>query len=339
VKTDRLSVIRVLAVLLAILAVGQSAGRTQVGYKFGKDHQVTLGTGIKAGAATVLAGALAKQARQVHDRFITKRKALRPLNGPGNATGFLANEVTGLISDAHQDLDQAIQNVRPSGTEPLRAWVNFQFGKIQGKAPLPGATASRSGYFAPRTGVALASLRGGGMALTAKPKPKKRTSPKPQPAPPEAASPPQPQTIPIATADRLLDQVEEVISRIFTLADHNDLEVSLWVGSTSAKAKLKFWQGAHGTFRFWPEGRIRGATPSPTIIPMSGKRDHVLRGLYSYEADLGLEKGAVVQTIKYPNSASPLESERLDLVNGSPFFCCRFNEDYCRHVDRENDCR
>src|SRR4051794_569180 len=72
-KTDRLSVIRVLAVLLAILAVGQSAGgRTQVGYKFGRDHQVTLGTGIEAGATTVLAGALAKQARQVHDRFITK---------------------------------------------------------------------------------------------------------------------------------------------------------------------------------------------------------------------------------------------------------------------------
>ena len=34
-----------------------------------------------------------------------------------------------------------------------------------------------------------------------------------------------------------------------------------------------------------------------------------------------------------------MASERLDLVNGSRFFCCQFNESYCHHVDDEKDCR
>ena len=341
-KTDRSSVTRVTALLLAglLLASGLSTAGVKVGYKFGKDHQVTLDKGVEIGAAAVLAKALAKQVQQVHDRLTAKRKALRTLSGPGNAPGYLSNEVTGLIADTHKDLDQAIQNVQPSGTEPLRAWVDDQFQQIQGKIPPPGPTASLPGPSAPRAGVALASLQRGGLAVAAKPKPKKKPAPpKAKPAPPKAAPPPKPQTIPTATADRLLDQVEEVVSRIFFLADHDDLEVSLWVGSTAAKAKLKFWQVSHGTFRFWPEGKIKGAAPAPTIIPMTGKKDHVLRGLYSYEADLGLEKGAVVQTIKYPNSAAPLENERLDLVKSSRFFCCQFNKDYCHHVDSEKDCR
>jgi hypothetical protein len=340
-KTDRSSVTRVTALLLAglLLASGLSTAGVKVGYKFGKDHQVTLDKGVEIGAAAVLAKALAKQVQQVHDRFTTSRKTLRTLSGPG-APGYLANEVTGLISGTRQDLDQAIQSVRPSGTEPLRAWVDDQFQQIQGKLPPPGPTASLPGPSAPRAGVALANLRKGGLPVAAKPKPKKPAPPKPKPAPPKAASPPKPQTIPTATADRLLDQVEEVVSRIFTLADHNDLEVSLWVGGTSPrKAKLKFWSVSHGTFRFWPEGKIKDSPPTPTIIQMDGKKDHILRGLYSYQADLGLEKGAVIQTIKYPNSASPLEGERLDLVKGSRFFCCRFNENYCHHVDSDKDCR
>jgi hypothetical protein len=338
-KTDRWSVIRIIALLLAVLAVVHPAGGgTQVGYRFGENHQVKLDKGIATGAATAaLAAALTKQVQKVRDGFATKRKALRTLSGPGNAPVYLSNEVTGLISETRQNLDQAIQNVQPSGSEPLRAWVDDQIGQIQGKVPPPSATASRSSHSSPRTGVALARLRGGGLPVAAKPKPKKPAASKT--APPKPAPPPKPPTIPTATADRLLDQVEEVVSRIFTLADHNDLEVSLWVGSTAPRAKLKFWQVSHGTFRFWPEGKIAGSTPAPTIIPMAGRRDHILRGLYSYEADLGLEKGTVVQTIKYPNSAAPLVSERLDLVKSSPFFCCRFSEDYCHHVDRENDCR
>lgn len=340
-KTDRSSVTRAAAVLLAGLLLAPanpSTAGVKVGYKFGKDHSVKLTKEGESGAAAVLAKAIAKQVQQVHDRFTTNRKALRTLSGPGNGPGYLSNEVTGLISNTQKDLDQAIQNVQPSRTEPLRAWVDDQFQQIQGKIPPAGPTASLPGHSAPRTGVALASLQGGGLPVAAKPKTKKPAPPKPKPAPPQAAPPPKPQTIPTATADRLLDQVEEVVSRIFTLADHEDLEVSLWVGSTAAKAKLKFWRASHGTFRFWPEGKINGSTPAPTIVQMTGKKEHVLRGLYSYEADLGLEKGAVVQTIKYPNSAAPLENERLDLVKGSSFFCCRFNEDYCHHVDSEKDC-
>jgi hypothetical protein len=310
-----------------------TGGDEKASYKFGKDHEVKRIEVAEIGAAAVLAKAIAKQVQQVHERFTANRKALRILSGPGNAPGYLSNEVTGLIADTHQDLDQAIQNVQPSGTEPLRAWVDDQFQQIQGKVPPPGPVASLPGPSAPRAGAVLASLRGGGLAVLAEAKPKK-------PAPPKAAPPPKPQTIPTATADRLLDQVEEVVSRIFTLADHNDLEVSLWVGGTSVrKAKLKFWSVSHGTFRFWPEGNIKGSPPAPTIIQMDGKKDHILRGLYSYQADLGLEKGAVIQTIKYPNSAAPLAGERLDLVKGSRFFCCQFNEDYCHHVDSEKDCR
>ena len=341
-KTDRSSVIRITAVLLAFFLLEAdlpAAGGVQVGYKFGKDHEVKLSKGIEIGAAALLAKAIAKQVQQVQARLITKRKALQIQNGPGSAPGYLAKEVTGLVAGTRQDLDQAIQSVKPSGTEPLRAWVDDQFQQIQGKLPPPGPTASLPAPSAPRAGAALAGLRMGGLPVAAKPKPKKPAPPKPKPAPPKAAPPPQPQTIPTSTADQLLDQVEKVVSRIFILADHNDLEVNLWVGSTQErKAKLAFWQSSHATFSFWPQGRIKDSPPAHAIIKMAGKKDHVLRGLYSYEADLGLEKGAVIQTIKYPDPAAPIQSERLDLVNGTGFFCCRFKESFCHAVATEKEC-
>jgi len=342
-KADRLFVIRITAVLATGFLLGAGipvSGDVKVGYKFGKDHQVTLGKGVEIGAAAVLAKAIAKQVQQVHARLTTKRKALQIQNGPGNAPGYLANEVTGLIAGTRQDLDQAIQSVKPSGTEPLRAWVDDQFQQIQGQIPPAGSAASLPGPSAPRTGVALASLRMGGLPVAAKPKPKKPAPPKPQPAPPKAAPPPKPQTIPASTADRLLDQVEKVIGQIFTLADHDNLEVNLWVGSTQErKARLVFWQTSHATFSFWPQGKLKDSPPAHTIIQLAGKKDHVLRGLYSYEADLGLEKGAVIQKIKYPDSTAPVQSERLDLVNGTGFFCCRFKEGYCHAVANEKECR
>ena len=108
--------------------------------------------------------------------------------------------------------------------------------------------------------------------------------------------------------------------------------MKLWVGSTPAPK---------ATFRFWPQGKIKGSAPAPTIIQTNGKRDHVLRGLYAYEA--AWAKGAVTELVEYPSpagaSAAELASERLDLVNGSSFFCCRFNEQYCHHVDDEKECR
>jgi len=120
-----------------------------------------------------------------------------------------------------------------------------------------------------------------------------------------------------------------VVSRIFFLASHDDLEVTLWVGSTPQPA----------TFSFWPQGKA-GSRPAPTVILTNGKGDHVLRGLYSYRA--ALANGPVTGTIESPSSAgapAARASERLDLVTGSSFFCCRFKEQSCRHVANENECR
>ncbi|HEX5718321.1 MAG TPA: hypothetical protein VF179_19320, partial [Thermoanaerobaculia bacterium] len=108
-----------------------------------------------------------------------------------------------------------------------------------------------------------------------------------------------------------------------------DLEVELWVGSTPAPK---------ATFRFWSQGNIKGSTPAPTIVQTNGKRKRVVRGLYVYKA--AWTKGAVTEVVEYPNSAAAsLESERLDLVNDSSYFCCQFKEAYCHHVDDEKECR
>ncbi len=120
-----------------------------------------------------------------------------------------------------------------------------------------------------------------------------------------------------------------MVSRILFLAEHDDLEVKLWVGSTPAPA----------TFRFWPQGKVKGAAPAPFILETNGKRERVLRGLYSYQA--AWAKGAVTELVAYPSPAGALadRSEQLDLVNGSSFFCCRFNKQYCHHVANEKECR
>jgi hypothetical protein len=336
-KFDRFAAVLLIGLLTSDLS---AAGRTpskKFKYRIGKNHQVVKVEDKKEKTASgMLAQAIAKQVKQVDETFAKNRSTLRIVHGLGNASGYLPNEVTGLISDTHKDLDQAIQSVQPSGSEPLLAWVDDQFQQIQEKIPPPGPTASLPGSSAPRGVAMFASLRGFGLPMLAVAKPPKRAPakpkpipPKPKPAPPKAPQPPKPQTIPVATADRLLDQVAEVVRQIFVLADHDDLEVSLWVGSTPAqKAK----------FIFWSQGNFKGATPAPRIIKTDGQQDHVLRGLYFYEADLGIVKGAVTQKIKYDPTA-PLATERLDLVKGSRFFCCQFKEAYCHHVENEKDCR
>ena len=147
------------------------------------------------------------------------------------------------------------------------------------------------------------------------------------------AAAPQQRTIPAETSKRLLDQAGEVVSRIFVLAKKDDLEVELWVGSTPAQK---------ATFRFWSQGKVKGATPAPTIVQTNGKRKHVLRGLYAYRAAWGQGDGHPTDRstpTRPAASASGMASERLDLVKGSRFFCCQFNESYCRHVDDDKECR
>jgi hypothetical protein len=351
-KTDRSSVTRAATVLLLtflLLGVGLPAAGVKVTVKVQTDHQakpaeevetgrVRLAEGVETGnhqTGEWLAMAIVKQVKQIHERFTMNRNTLRILSEPGNAPGYLSDDVTRLIVDTHKDLDQTIQNIRPSGTEPLRAWVDDEFQQIQEKIPPPGPTATLPGLSAPRTSVVLASLRAGAPRVLAK-----TTSLKPTPTPPQATQPPKPQTIPTATANQLLDQVEEVVSRIFTLADHNDLEVNLWVGSASArKARFSFWPVSHALFSFWPKGQIKSSPLISATIQLDGKKNHVLRGLYIYRA--AWTQGKVTQIIEYPQSAGTqtTPTERLDLVNGTGFFCCRFSEQYCYAVASEKECR
>jgi hypothetical protein len=288
------------------------------------------GRGFRVGSLKVsiepprkaLAKALAVQLGEVQKRFAENRRALAAVRGPDGKPAYLRQEVTGLITRTGEDLDQSIQRVQPSGTEPLRAWAAEEVARIQGDLPRPaGSVASLYNPSAPRAIAVFASSRGFGLPMLAKGKPAPK---KPAPAKP---APPKLDTVDAGTANRLLDQLEAAIHQIFLLADHDDLEVKLWVGSAPAEK---------ARFTFWPKGNVTGSTPAPLIIQTDGKKDHVLRGLYSYQAAWG--RGAVTQLIKYPDPAAPLGSERLDLVKNLPFFCCQFNEAYCHHVDNEKDC-
>jgi hypothetical protein len=258
-----------------------------------------------------LARALAQQVGEVRKRFDTNRRALRTVPGPGGEPAYPRQEVAALIASTEKDLDQAIERVEED-LAPLSAWAAEEFRRIQEEpsAP-PGQTAAL-----PPAVARVASL--GRLPLPALAS--------------IGAANPQQETIPAAKSNQLLDQVGEVVGRIFFLAERNDLEVKLWVGSTPA---------SKATFSFWPQGRIKGSAPVQTTVRTNGKRDHVLRGLYEYSA--GLSKGAVTELVRYPSPAGApaarTASERLDLVNGSSFFCCRFSEQYCHHVANEKDCR
>lgn len=241
--------------------------------------------------------ALARQVGAVRKNFDTNRRALRAVPGPGGTTAYPRPEVTGLIDHTEKDLDQAIGQVGEPGLDALRAWSAEEFRRIREEAAaLPRAVAS------------LASLGGNVSA---------------------AAS--QPETIPAGTANRLLDEVGEVVGRIFFLAESNDLEVKLWFGSTPA---------SRAVLSFWPQGRIQGTAPRQETLRTHDKKS-VLRGLYDYSATW--KEGAVTQLVQYPSPAgAPAQrkpGERLDLVNGTRFFCCRFDDQYCHHVDDEKECR
>jgi hypothetical protein len=328
------------AILLAgliLLMTGLSTAGEEYKYDFGQDHKVKK-IKVENGAAGVLAQALAKETEQVQEKFAASRKALQILHEPGEAPAYLSNDVTKLVVDTRKDLDNAIQKVQPSGSDPLVAWVDDQFQQIQRKMPTPPVPiVSLPDPSAPRGGAVFASLRGFGLPMLAVAKPPKRAPakpkpapPKPKPAPPKAPQPPKPQTIPVATADRLLDQVKEVVSQIFVLAASDKLEVELWVGSTSP----------HAAFSFWSQGQLKESTLAPVTIRTDGKRN-LMVGLYSYHA--AWSKGGVTRVIEYPTPAgapvAQIPSERLDLVKGSRFFCCRFDENYCHHVNNEKECR
>jgi hypothetical protein len=302
-KTDRFSSAstRAAAVLLAglLLAASLPAAGQTISFDFGK----------KTASTKVLAGALARLVQAAQKRFDQNRRALRTVQGPGGEPAHLCQEVADLIARTGKDLDQAIEQIGKGDLGPLQAWANEELRRVQEDLASPsGRTAAL-----PAAAARIASLG---------------SLPPPGPASVRAAIPKQ-ETISAERANGLLDQVGAVVSRIFFLAERDDLEVELWVGSTPAPK---------ATFRFWSQGNIKGSTPAPTIVQTNGKRKRVVRGLYVYKA--AWTKGAVTEVVEYPNSAAAsLESERLDLVNGSSYFCCQFNEVYCHHVDDAKECR
>lgn len=288
---------------------------------------------IKVGGMTIafersskeLARAITLQVGEVRDRFRENRRTLSRVPGADGKPAYLPQEVNGLILRTREDLDKAIEKAQPTGTEPLRAWTAAEIDRIQRE--LAAATPIAS-FPAAHGDAVFASLRGFGLPLLASAKPPRPKPAPSKPAPPKPA-PPKPVTVTASTADRILDEVGEVVNRIFVLASHDDLEVKLWVGSMPAPK---------ATFSFWPQGTVKGSPPAPTLIQTNGTRGHVLRGLYVYHA--AWRQGPVTWVINYPNPAGPsMAGERLDLVNGSSFFCCQFKDGYCRHVDREKDCR
>jgi hypothetical protein len=278
---------------------------------------------VRLGGATLslefgtkkLAAALTPKLAEVQRSFDASRQALHPVKGLEGTPAYLRQDVTHLIESAGQNLNQAIEQVGKKDLVPLRAWSSDKIQRIQNQLKTPVQTAvSPLDVSAPEAVAVVASL--GPLPLPAKSKP---------------AAPKQ-DTVSAAMANGLLDQVGEVINRVFFLADHDDLEVTLWVGSTPEE---------RATFRFWSEGQVQGAAPAPTIIKTNGKKKRIVRGLYDYSA--AWAKGSATQVVAFPNpagaAAAQTESEQLDLVNGTPFFCCRFDEQYCHHVDDEKQCR
>lgn len=315
-RSDRFSSlsIRTAAVLLAglLLAAGHPAVG-QITFRFGKRTREKVSSVVTASA---VAAALAHQVGEVQKRFAESRHALRTVNGPHGEPAFARQEVGGLIVRTKEDLDQAISRVGEPRLEALRAWSDEELRPIQEElaAPADHTAALPSGLFAPRAVAVVASL--GGIRL-------------PWFASVTAAAPQQ-ATIGAEKTNQLLDQVGEVVGRIFFLGAHDDLKVKLWVGSTPAQRV---------NFSFWPQGNIKGSLRAQMSIRTNDKQE-VLRGLYSYRA--AWSKGRVTQLIEYPNPAGApdaQQSDRLDLVNGSGFFCCDFDVHSCLQVDNEKKCR
>jgi hypothetical protein len=306
VKTDRWLTRAAAAVLAGflVLAAGPAGGQISINLDFGKLF-----------ARKNPSKQLAAQLQEVQQAFTANRKALPTVTAHGKPA-YPRQEVVSLIARTEADLSTAIDQAQPGKMGPLNDWASDAIENIQRQvAPPPGQrAASFHDASTPRAVAVVASL--GGISL---------------PWLASVTAGPQQDTVPADTANRLLDQVGNVISRIFFLASNDDLEVKLWVGSTVP----------HATFSFGSQGRIKGTAQTATTIRTDGTKDHILRGLYNYKAIYS--EGAVAELVQYPDpagaSAAQTQGERLDLVNGSSFFCCRFKESYCHHVDSDKECR
>ncbi len=296
------------ALLAGLLLAAGSAGALQLGFSFkiGKRQ-------------SSLAGRLAKEVGAVRGRFDQSRAALPTVAGPGGRPFHSPRAVAALIDATEGDLDRAIAQMGEPGLAALRDWAAEGFRQARGQLEAPPGVRT-VGYGGPRAVAVVASLGGA------------YPPPLAPPSSPDAAA----AGAEAERSDQVLQRVGQILERLFVLADKDDLEVSLWVGSTPAQ---------RATFRFWSQGFVKGSPPAPLIVRTNGTQKRVLRGLYSYSAALGGQAA-----IEYPAPAGAVTarhagldqaggSERLDLVNGSGFFCCRFEESYCHHVDDAKDCQ
>jgi len=313
-KTDRFfSLLRSLrrrAALLGLAGLLLLAAHPAAARKFG----VGIGPGGivvqfgKHGSKTAkVAAALAQEVAAVQQRFDQGRQALPTVQGKDGAPAHPRQSVVDLIDSTARDLDQSIERIQEPDLAALSTWAAEEIRRVRGQfEPAPTARAAASSL-GPQAVAVVASLG---------------AYPVPASAPPKSA-PAKPATISTERAGQLLDQVGEVIGRLFFLAKNDDLEVKLWVGNTSRQS---------ATFSFWPRAVVKGFPATPTTFEIAGKRDHVMRGLYNYKVSsrVAAVGGSVVESF---------QDAGMDLVNGSSFLCCRFETKSCSHVDSENECR
>ena len=273
-KTDRLSsaFIRKTGALLIALLLVAGAAPAGVSIHFGP---VSFGINVESHSKK-LAAALTPQVKEVQKRFDQSRRALRTVQGPDGKPAYLRKDVAELTARTGEDLDEAIENIDPD-LRPLEDWSAAELARIQAEVGTPAApkTADFScGSSTPCAVAVVASLSS----------PAKHASSKAKAVAPKPVAPP-PDTVPAEKSNSVLDQVEKVVSQIFALADHNDLEVDLWVGSTGESNS----SSAAPHVQLLASRQDQGF-PGAHHPPACGKKDHIIRGLYFYEADLGLKR-------------------------------------------------
>jgi hypothetical protein len=287
---------------------------------------------IGGGGSSKLAKNLAKDVDGVRRKFDDSRVALPIVKGPGGVPAYPRKTVLDLIDATEKELDQAVLRVDPRKLAGLENWANLEIERSRHALEKRAGTVAALSPASDRAAAVFASGTGG---KGRGPRTKPRKAP-PKAAPPPAPEPPKPDpleatTVATAQASPILDQVGRVIGRLFFLADKDDLEVDLWVGSTPKQ---------HTKFSFWAQGAGKRSPLEPIIIQTNGRRKHVLRGLYEYRAAASLDSKSVTEILESgPGPAGGVPSERLDLVNGSRFFCCRFDDNYCHHVDDPKECQ
>lgn len=303
----RRSVVLGLSGLLLLVAAGPAASRS-IGFGLGR-----MGIGVKLGGrgskTAKVAAALAQEMAAVEQRFDQGRRALPVVKGKDGASAHPRQAVEDLIDLTENDLAESIERVQEPALVGLHDWAAEEIHRIRGELePAPAARAAA--WSGPRAVAVVASLGAYPLPEIALAK----SSP-PKPAPPA--------TVAAERTGQILDQVGAVIGHLLFLAKNDDLEVKLWVGSTARRS---------ATFSFWPRAVVKGFKATPTSFEIAGKRDHVMRGRYQYKVSSRVQAvgGSVVESF---------EDAGMDLVNGSRFLCCSFEDKACSHVDSEKDCR